>query len=532
MTTLEDFVKGRIPVPKCLDGDAYTVAGEALASDEAREKSVYGLAFRVSPQNAKDLKDFCHDDRMVLFGLTDYIRNNLTRPITKEEVDAAERFMSTAHAFGGALNFDRTVWDRVINEYDGYLPIKIEALPEGSTFYPNEIPVQVTSLDKGFGEVAALVEAHLVGMVSIASTRATMERHLLERMKEYAREDDPEASEADILFRSQLMIHDFGMRASSASEESEVLGKAHLLSFGGTDTFNAAYQAWVQNGEKRVGSSILALAHRIVQGHKVENNSYSKLRTAAGKGGIGSYVADCYDFHAAVSGPLLEMALEASRTDGGIIVDRPDSGDYLENVLFVVDTAAKAGLYTTQKNGRLAMTNSRFIQGDSVNWHKLRTIMDTLKEHNYSPMNCGIVGIGGWLRNTVTRDTLSVAYKLSAKGEELEPVNKLADTRIKISPSGPVYVLRGQSPDEPSVVMQYETGHAGQNALVTFYDGSASGMTKFKDPCLEAFDTLRERVIHGFDKASHYQENWSPEILRIQDETMRKHGRSLSDYKY
>jgi len=529
---LEQFVKGRIPVPKCLDGDAYTVAGEALASDEAREKSVYGLAFRVSPKDAKDLKDFCQDDRMILFGLTDYIRNNLTRPITREEVDAAERFMSTAHAFGGALNFDRKVWDRVIDEYDGYLPIKIEALPEGSTFYPNEIPVQVTSLDKGFGEVAALVEAHLVGMVSIASTRATMERHLLERMKEYAREDDPEASEADILFRSQLMIHDFGMRASSASEESEVLGKAHLLSFPGTDTFNAAYQAWVQNDEKRVGSSILALAHRIVQGHKTEDGCYDHTREAAGPGGIASYVADCYDFHHAVSGKLLQLALEASKTDKGIIVDRPDSGDYLENILFVVDTASGAGLYTVQKNGRKAMTNSRFIQGDSMNWSKIKTALDTLIEYGYSPMSCGIFGVGGWLRNTVTRDTLSVAYKLSAKGEELEPVIKLADTRVKISPSGPVYLLRGQSPDQPSVVMQYETRFTGENALVTFYDGSAAGITKFKAPCLETFDTARERVIHGFDKASPYQKTWSAEILRIQDETMKAHGRSLDDYKY
>jgi nicotinamide phosphoribosyltransferase len=529
---LEQFVKGRIPVPKCLDGDAYTVAGEALASEQAREKSVYGLAFRVSPKDAKDLKDFCQDDRMVLFGLTDYIRNNLTKPLTTEDIDRAEEFMSTAHAFGGALNFDRTVWDRVVNEYGGYLPIKIEALPEGSTFYPNEIPVQVTSLDKGFGEIAALIEAHLVGMVSIASTRATMERHLLERMKEYAREDDPQASEADILFRSQLMIHDFGMRASSASEESEVLGKAHLLSFGGTDTFNAAYQAWVQNGERRVGSSILALAHRIVQGHKSEQAAFDHIRKAAGKGGIASYVADCYDFHTAVREHLVPMAKEAAATDKAILVPRPDSGDYLENILFILDQAKEAGLYTTQANGRVAMTNLRYIQGDSMNWKKISAALDAQIEHGYSPMNCGIFGVGGWLRNTVTRDTLSVAYKLAAKGEELEPVVKLSDTRVKMSVPGPVAVVRGQPNYRPSVFMHYESGYAGENALVTFYDGNAAGMEKFQTPCLESFDTLRERVIHGFDQAAPYQNVLSPEIRALQDKTLEQHGRSLNDYKF
>ncbi len=141
MVELSDFVKGRIHVPTPLRGDAYTVAGEALASERTREHSVYGLSFRKSPAEAEELRDFCHDDRMVFFGLSDYIRNNLTRPITREDVDASERFMATAHAFGGPLNFDRTVWDRVVEECGGYLPIHIEALPEGSTFYPGEVPV-------------------------------------------------------------------------------------------------------------------------------------------------------------------------------------------------------------------------------------------------------------------------------------------------------------------------------------------------------------------------------------------------------
>src|SRR3989344_594480 len=430
---LEEFVRGRIQIPKPLDADAYTVAGEALISEKPRERSVYGLTFRTSPKDAEEFKGFCDDDRMVFFGLTDYVRNNLTRRITREDVDNAERFMSTAHAFGGKLNFNRDLWDRVVNEFDGYLPIKIEALPDGSTFYPNEVAVQVTSLAKGFGEVAALIEANLVGMVSNASTRATMERHLLERFKEYAREDNPGGTEDQVLFSAQLMMHDFGMRASSASEESEVLGKAHLLSFLGTDTFNAAYQAWVQNGEKRVGSSVLALAHRTVQGAEAEKDAFANARKSAGPGGIASYVADCYDFHKAVSNELVPMAVEASKTDKGIIVARPDSGDYCENVMYIVNQAKEAGLYSVQENGRLAMTNLRFIQGDSMNWKKMSNVMNTLRDNEYFPVNCGIFGVGGWVRNTPNRDTLSVAYKLLAKGDELKPVVKLSDTRAKMS---------------------------------------------------------------------------------------------------
>ena len=529
---LSDFVKGRIQVPTPLNGDAYTVAGEALASAEARQRSIYGLSFRTSPKDAEELHDFCHDDRMVFFGLSDYIRNNLTKPITTKDIDAAEEFMATAHAFGGPLNFDRTVWDRGVNEFGGYLPIRIEALPEGSTFYPGEVPVQVTSLAEGFGEVAALVEANLVGMVSVASTRATMERHLLERIKEYAREDDPAASDAEILFRAQLMVHDFGMRSSSSSEESEVLGKAHLLSFPGTDTFNAAYQAFVQNDEQRVGSSILALAHRTVQGAKRQTAAFARIRKAAGTGGIAAYVSDCYNFHAAIREEILPLALEAARTDGATLVPRPDSGNYLENVMYIVNTAREHGLSKEQANGRAAMTNMRFIQGDSMNWKKMKAVMDELRNSGYSPVNCGIFGVGGWLRNIPNRDTLSVAYKLMAKGEEQEPVVKLSDTRIKMSVSGPVYTLRGQAADQPSTVMQYEQGFAGQNALVTFYDGRIAGNERFGAPCLEKFSVLQERTIKGFDAAVPYQQVLSDTIVGIQNKTMADHGRSVEDFKY
>ncbi len=528
----EEFAKGRIKIPKALDGDAYTVAGEALSAEKPREKSIYGLTFRRSPKDAPEFQGLAKDDRMIFFGLTDYIRNNLTKPIKKNDIDNAEKFMETAHAFGGKLEFDRKPWDRVIEEFDGYLPIKINAIPEGSTFYKNEVPLQVESLSKGFGEISALIEAHLVGMVSIASTRATLERHLLERMKEYAQEDMPEKTLEEQLFAAQLMVHDFGMRASSSSEESEVLGKAHLLSFLGTDTFNAAYQAYVQNSHQRVGSSVLALAHRTVMGFENEKSCFENLRKKAGKGSIASYVADCYNFHSSIKNQLIPMAKKASETDKGIIVARPDSGDYLENILYITEEAKYAGLIQKQANGRLAMTNLRFIQGDSMDWKKMKNVMDSLKENGYSPINCGIFGVGGWLRNIPNRDTLSVAYKLMAKGEELEAVVKLSDTRAKISVPGPVKILRGQSSNEASTVMFYENNHNGNDILRNFYDASKNGNEKFSDACLEDFSILQERVIRGFEQSVPFQRVLSDEIINIQNHTLKLHGKDYNNYKF
>ena len=525
--TKKDFLKGRIEIPGPLRGDAYTVAGQALGSEEANQRSVYGITFRRAPNEAEDFKGFAKDGRMILYGVNDFVRTHLTKPITREDIDNAEEFMETAHAFGGALRFDRSVWDKVVDEHQGYLPIKIDAIPEGSTFYKNEVPVQVSSVGEGFGEIAALVEATMVGMVSNASTRATMERHLLERFKDYVKEDmPPDTPLEDRLFAAQLMLHDFGMRASSSSEESELLGKAHLLSFPGTDTFNAAYQAYKENGDTRVGSSILALAHRTVMGHNSEDDCFQNLHSIGDP--IASYVADCYDFKRAVKEKLIPLALsESSKENGQIVVARPDSGDYLENILYLVNTASENGLYSTQPNGRKAMTNLRFIQGDSMDWDKMKTIMDALKEGGYSPVNCGIFGVGGWLRNTPTRDTLSVAYKLMARGEHLEPTVKLSNTRAKMSVPGPVQILRGQGEGNPSTIMHYETElNGGRNIVRTVYDGSIRGDDKFRDPLLESFSTIQQRVINGFDNSSLVQLVLSPEIIKIQDGVMNEQGRN------
>ncbi len=533
-TTLdrEIFAKGRVEIPGPLRGDAYTVAGEAIADVKSKQKSTYGVMFRRNPTDAPEFEGLAKDDRMILYGVTDYIKNNLTKQITFEQIDKAEEFMKTAHAFGGPLAFDRTPWDRVVSEYNGYLPIKIDALPEGSTFYKNEVPVQVTSLDSGFGEISALVESDLLGMVSHGSTRATMERHMLERMIDYAKEDMPNASLEEQIFAAQLMIHDFSKRACSVPEESEFLGKAHLLSFPGTDNFDAAFAAYTENNDQRVGSSVLALAHRIVMGHDSEQECFENLRSVAGEGGLASYLADTYNFKNAIENKLAPMAKHASETDGAIIVGRPDSGNYLENSMKIINTGKENGLYTTQDNGRTAMTNLKYISGDSMKWKKVQKTLDTQIENGFSSMNCGIFGIGGNLRNTPTRDTLSVAYKLMAKGDNAEPTVKLSDTRAKLSVPGPVQVLRGQTPSEPSTLMHYETSTSGTNAIVNFYDASKPGNEKFADACLETFSTKQDRVVNGFRNMPLEQRVLSDEIHNIQDQVLAEHGRSLNDFKF
>ncbi len=468
---IDEFKKGRIEVPFPLRSDAYTISGDCLASSQAKQASTYQLVNRRSPDKVESLKDICKTGVMQLYGVTDYIRNQLTHRVTHDEVNKATEFMSTAHSFGGPLKFNPELWHDVVSDYGGYLPIKIEALPEGSPFLANEIPLQVTGLN-GFGEMAAFIEPLILGMVSVATARLTITRHWLERIREYVIADgdmqNPDMSIVDATAR--FMIHDFGMRASSCAEESEMLGRAHLLVFNGTDTFSAAYQARVLGAKAPVGTSILALAHRIVQGYPTEREAYENL---AKQDKIGSYVADCYSFQTAIRNHIAELVTQYPENT---FVIRSDSGEWLPNLNAIETVRDERG------------SRVRYLNGDSI---KPTTVDETFKylKHLGHPGNgmtkWGIFGCGGWLRNTPNRDLFSSAFKLSSTSEY--SVMKFSDTAAKESTPGPNVLTRG---DGPTVHLK---GEDVVSAYKTYYDCG-----EFGEQCVESFDVTSDRVINDF----------------------------------
>lgn len=540
--TREQFIQGPPKCPWPVRGDAYTVSSKNVVSEQAKQRSVYNFVNRTTPVEALP-KGVAKDGRMCLYGLTDFIQRELTKPVVELDVGISEAFMSDANSYGGPLDFDSSMWRLVVREYNGYLPIRIKALPEGSTFWANEPVIQVTSLDEVFGEVAAIIEGVMVGYVANATARLTLTRHLLERIREVVRKHHPTYTSTQVDDVAQWMIHDFGMRASSTPQESEIYGRAHLLCFNGTDTFNAAFQAWANNAKRPIGTSILALAHRIVMGYSKEYEAYEALQRAT-KEGVGSYVADCYDFHRAVSNFLTAIAKRGEST----VVARPDSGDYLENITFIVEKALEHDLYKMNEEGKAVATTLRFIQGDSMTWEKINRVMMSLERKDVDPTGWGIFGVGGWLRNTPNRDSLSSAYKLSAFGLSNTPCVKLSDTLAKVSVPGPNMVVRpngGMNFSGPSVYFDSEVAHLCDYTSIedagicpayqTFYDGGVFG-----DVCLEDFNTVRERVIHEFDifssvPADRGTQNNSPLSRRIrtfQEEMMRRYGRKVDDYRF
>ena len=467
------------PCPLPLKGDGYTVSGECLASPKARQRSVYNLTNRKSAREA--FPGVAQDSRMVLYGVSDFVHRYLTTPITHDDIDESLAFMETANAITGrSLYFPERTWRRVVRLHGGYLPIRIEALPEGSTFYPFEPYVQVTAGDE-YGELAAQIEMLLAGMIGICTARVTLERHLLERMTEFVMRDRPDASLDAATEMARDLIIDFGGRATIIDDEAELAGRCHLICFNGTDTFNAAYRARKMGAPPPVGTSILALAHRIVQGWDEEAQAYQRLAYCAPEGA--SYVADCYNYKHAVENYLLPIA-----KGGKLVLARPDSGNAIDQIDWTVSTAMSHGLFRDQ-GGRTFGTDLQVIYGDSVKWETITRLYDHLRKVSHAPTGWLRFGIGGWLRNTPNRDSLSTAYKLAARGDELEPVVKLSEVAGKLSVPGPTLFHH----NHPRI----RIGCNGmETQFRTYYNNGG-----VNDP--PNFMAIRDRATHSFRNDKH-----------------------------
>lgn len=477
-----------------LAADAYTIASNCLVSKEARQCSRYYMANRTSPMRA--WPEVAKSDKMVMFSgmfkLYDITPANLV-----EAVD----FMSHAHLFNRPLKFDFEMWNRVLKEYGGRPPIHIEAIPNGSVFYPHQPMVQVTSLSKGFGEIAAHIEALLVGQVSISTARATLTAHLFQFMVDQIKKYNPNLKQEERINIARNLVHDFGMRASSTYEESLNLGMAHLLFFNGTDTFSAAGLAYKNSKNPIFGKSILALAHRVVQSYENEEDAYKNLME---QDSIGSYVADCYDFKRAVINHLIPLAKE---NPSKVVVIRPDSGNAVENVTFIVKVAIASGLYKDGPNG-YEPTNVMFIEGNTVTPKVINDVYEAVSKLGANPTKWGLFGIGGWLRNSCTRDSLSSAYKLNAVGlnGHSRPVMKFSETEEKESIPGPIKlvnrVCHKKTSLEEAEITRRTIVQSDYTDFVTMYDGSTNYSYVPHGP---AFDIVRNRA--------NYQWFTSPESM-------------------
>ena len=464
--------------PRLLLADAYTTGSNEFESEDAKEKSIYYLTYRRKLSTVNPELYEKGNDKIVVGGLQRILDKLFYDPITHEEIDEAKRFLAHAKATTTGFRrfqFPEKLWRKVVDEYNGRPPISITAMPEGSVVYPNEPIVIIESQVKGMGILAAWFESKLLHMWAV-SERITQNEHWFAYLKNMVKSIEPDLSDEMVAFYASIMLHDFGDRAGITMEESEELGMAHLYTFGGTDTFSGAYQAFKNTHGDPTGlfGSVNALAHRNVQAYEFEGDCYEAVYNASEDGEFISMVADCYDYEFAVENYLLPLALRSVRENNGkVVVSRPDSGNALEQVLWTCRLAVKNGLFTEKTiNGKTwkFATTLHFIEGDGMTHKMMKKIIAALMEEGFVPYSWGLFGVGGGLRNALKRDNLSAKYALCAVSDEDKGVVKYGMVGKTTLP-GPFKVLRSAEALANKVTI-VRPDEEGENALVEFFNGA------------------------------------------------------------
>lgn len=348
------------------------------------------------------------DYDVVFFGLQAFIKEYLSTPITHSDIDEAETIIR-AHG----LTFNRAGWERLVDKHGGYLPLRIEAVAEGSIVPVSNVVCQVVNTDPEFYWLPSYIETALLRAIWYPSTVASVSR-FCKGIIRTAFEKTADSTES-LPFR----LHDFGARGASSFESVSPGSLAHLVNFSGTDSLTALVAAsrWYQMDKDMPAFSIPAAEHSTMTAWGIEGETAAFANMIEQFGGDGkafSVVSDSYDLWNAIDNIWGDTLKDDVKNMGGTLVIRPDSGEPTKVVREALERlAVKFGTTVNSKGYKVLPDYVRIIQGDGISPQTLGKIIDAVTDAGFSAENITF-GMGGGLLQQVNRDTMSWAMKASA----------------------------------------------------------------------------------------------------------------------
>lgn len=399
---------------------------------------------------------YSFDGKIVAMGQTLVSQIIYNTRITVEMIDEAE--IETTNQ---GYEFNRAGWEYIVANYDGYLPLRVDGVPEGTLIDPQTPVITFINTDPKVGWLPSYLENWAQGIVWVMSEDATLHRKGRSIFRELMIETGSDLNYLD------YKIHNFGDRGARSPEEAPVLsGISHAALFNGSDCARVNRYIKAIYGSNNNGdvytTSIEAFEHTTTMlasdvankddfGAAVRAVERLEAVVARTKRGIGipliSVPIDTYDSERFAAEYIGERLRERIIASGGTLVGRPDSGDIYEEPGKIGRIfAEKFGTTVNSKGYNTLHPAIAVIQGDGVNIETTEGIVRAYITTSGNSLDGFVVGMGGGATNWTKRDDASFSQKATAysfDGEHWFPLLKDPITdRKKKSISGLVFVDR------------------------------------------------------------------------------------------
>lgn len=382
-----------------------------------------------------------HNKHIQVAGISALVTKMATEyVITHEHINEFMEF-ARKHS-GGFATINHEGWTRIVDKFNGSIPVEVRALKEGLVV-PTRVPVlMVRNTVAGFAWVVPYFELlwlHLWKTMDVA-TNSFNQVKLLRKLGE----DTMPKEDFDTW--KMFALHDFGARSVGSMEEATV-GIGHLQNSMGSDNWPATSLAKQVFGDDLFPSaSVLALEHNVVLSHgeAEEHALFAEFAEyVLTNGRIGSMLIDTYDVDKALdwviqNKDLLEQWAEEGNYEGRLVL-RPDSGHPTDMPVNILEKLLDNFEYTEYNGYKMLPSWIGLIQGDGNNYNVIKTTCATLIRRKISLANI-VFGEGGELINNYTRDDNAWAFKLSMltdySGKDIPCAKKPKDSPEKHSKEG------------------------------------------------------------------------------------------------
>lgn len=423
---------------------------------------------------------------VVSAGMHRFIKEYMMTPFCEDHILDAETFCRLHN-----VPFNAEDYWYILEKYNGYWPVIISAVPEGTIVPVSNIMVSIINYDDRVPWVGGFIETIALRYEWTMSTVATICSNIKEVFYEYAEKTSSMSFNSNFL---DYKLHDFGARGCSDPR----VGLGHLMVFKGSDNVEAiASVVDTYECESIPATSVPAAEHSTITswGKENETEAYSNLIDKfGGIGKIYSAPIDSYDMKYAVDNIIGTHLKQKILEKGGTFVCRLDSGIPIESVMFCLESLGKTfGYEVNQKGYKVLNPAVRILQGDGVDLIVIRNILLVMEEFKWSIDNI-IFGAGGAILQHMDRDWFQWAMKCSATQINNEWIDVYKDPKeqpSKASKRGRLMLVRDKETAELKTIRNDITF---KNELITIYNaGSIRAELTWEevvDNYSESFDLL------------------------------------------